>query len=285
MRPAPYDALSVRSFLAEVAEADGHPPLSEHKVMTMDQGRSQVGVWTDSAGIGLVAIASWHEGGGHWAVEAALASRRRTPTDEEAAIHRATELAAPGEPHTLWTFRTGQIAAARRVGYDEVRAVLRMSGAVPTNAGKPIPGVSITPMAAGDIEGIVAVNNRAFADHREQGSMTADSLRSLAKLKWFDPEGVMIARSDGRIAGFCITKYEGGAVGEVYLLAVAPDVAASGIGRALASHGFVWLANRGAVTAQAWVDETNRPAAGLYRTLGLAEDFRNREMAPATDVS
>ena len=247
MRPAPYDALSVRSFLAEVAEADGHPPLSEHKVMTMDQGRSQVGVWTDSAGIGLVAVASWHEGGGHWAVEAALASRRRTPTDEEAAIHRATELAAPGEPHTLWTFRTGQIAAARRVGYDEVRAVLRMSGAVPTNAGKPIPGVAITPMAAGDIEGIVAVNNRAFADHREQGSMTADRFRSLAKLKWFDP--------------------------------------ASGIGRALASHGFVWLANRGAVTAQAWVDETNRPAAGLYRTLGLAEDFRNREMAPATDVS
>jgi len=283
MRPAPYDALNVRSFLAAVTEADGHPPLSEHKVMTMNQGRNRVGVWADSVGIGLVAVASWHAGGEHWAVEAALAPRRRTPNDEEAAIHRATELTAPEEPHTLWSFRTGQIVAARRIGYDEVRAVLRMSGPMPANAGKPIPGVSIMQMSAGDIEGIVAVNNRAFADHREQASMTVGSFRSLAKHSWFDTEGVLIARADGQIVGFCITKYEGGTVGEVYLLAVAPSVAASGIGRVLASRAFIWLADRGAVTAQAWVDESNRPAVGLYRTLGLAEDFRTREMAPATD--
>lgn len=283
MHPAPYDALSVRPFLEAVTEADGHPPLSEHKIMTMDRERSRVGVWTDRVGIGLVAVASRHAGGGHWAVEAALSPRRRTPEDEVSAVRCAAELAAPEEPHTLWAFRTGQIEAAKGVGYEEVRAVLRMSGPVPANAGKPVPGVSITQMTASDIEGIVAVNNRAFADHREQASMTAESFRSLTMLGWFDPDGVLIARADGRIAGFCITKYEGGAVGEVYLLAVAPDAAASGIGRALASRGFVWLADRGAATAQAWVDESNRPAAGLYRALGLAEDFRNREMAPVTD--
>lgn len=285
MRSGSYEAVGVHEFLAGVADADGHPPLSEHKVTTLGRDRNLVGVWSDDAGLCLVTVAARHAGDGHWAIEAALAPRRRTADDEEAAIERATGLISAGEAHSFWAFRPGQVDAADRLGYDQTRVVLRMSGPIPTAALGSVPGVSIGPMTGCDIEAIVGVNNRAFANHREQGSMTVNEFRSLMMLAWFDPAGVYVARLGERIVGFCVTKHEERAVGEVYLLAVDPDQAGSGIGRALVRRGFAGLADRGSVTAQAWVDAANQPAMGLYQAMGLAEDLRNSEFVPPTGSS
>ena len=115
--------------------------------------------------------------------------------------------------------------------------------------------------------------------------MTVEGFRSLMTRAWFDPAGVQVARSGERIVGFCVTKHEDPAVGEVYLLAVHPDVTGSGIGRALARSGLSGLVDQGAVTAQAWVDAANYPAVSIYQALGLAEDFRNIEFVPATGSS
>jgi mycothiol synthase len=268
-----------------VADADGHPPLSEHKVTTLGRQMNRVGVWSDAEGVCLVAVAALHADQGHWAIEAALAPRRREAIDEEAAIERATGLISTSGAHSFWAFRPGQIDAVGRLGYDQVRAVLRMSGPMPTASVGSVPGISIGPMAESDVDGIVGVNNRAFAGHREQGSMTVGGLRSLMNLAWFDSAGVHLARSGERVVGFCVTKQAEPAVGEVHLLAVDPELAGSGIGRALVQHGLSALADRGAMTAQAWVDATNAPAVGLYQSLGLAEDFRHREFAPASGSS
>ena len=282
MRSVPYEATGVREFLAGLAKADGHRPLSEHKVTSLGRDKNLAGVWSDDGGICLVAVAARHASHGHWAIEAALAPRRRTANDEEAAIERATGLISTGESYSFWAFRPEQVEAAGRLGYDQVRAVLRMSGPMPTPRAGSVPGISIGPMAANDLDAIVGANNRAFANHREQGSMTVEGFRSLMALAWFDPAGVHVARSGERIVGFCVTKHEEPAVGEVYLLAVDPDLVGSGIGRALAQHGLSGLADQGAVTAQAWVDAANSPAVSLYEALGLAEDFRNREFVPAS---
>ena len=238
MRSAPYEATDILEFLAEVAHADGHPPLSEHKVTTLSREIGRVGVWSDEEGLCVVAVAARHAGHGHWAIEAALAPRRRESDDEEAAIEQAIGLVSPGEPHSFWAFRPRQADAAGRLGYDEVRSVLRMSGPMPTARVGSVPGISIGPMAESDVDAIVGVNNRAFVNHREQGSMTVDGFRSLMELAWFDPGGVHVARSAERIVGFCVTKQEEPAVGEVHLLAVDPELAGSGIGRALAQRGF-----------------------------------------------
>lgn len=281
MRSVVCEPAAVYEILAEIAREDGHPPLSEHKVATLGGTGSLAGAWSDDAGICLIAVAAWHPGDGHWATEAALAPRRRNADDEVAAIERAAGLVPTGEAHSFWAFRPGQVDAALRLGYVESRAVLRMSGPMPVAAGRSAPGISIAPMTERNIEYIVDVNNRAFADHREQGSMTVDGFRSLMSLSWFDPGAVYVARTGGQIAGFCVMKHQEPAVGEVYVLAVDPDLAGLGIGRALVQRGLAGRADHGAVRAQAWVDAANQAAVGLYRAMGLTEDFRTREFVPA----
>lgn len=282
MRSAPFEAARVHDFLADLTEVDGHPPFSEHKLASLGGDGNRVAAWSDDAGLCLVAVAARHRGDGHWAIEAALAPRRRTANDETLAIQRAVELTPAGEPHSFWAFRPGQADAALRLGYEQVRAVLRMSGPMPTAAEPTVSGISIKPMSGSEVVALLGVNNRAFAHHREQGSMTEDEFRSLMTLAWFDAGGVHVARSGGRIAGFCVTKPERREIGEVYLLAVDPDFAGLGIGRALLHRGLARLAERGAATAQAWVDAANVAAVGLYEAAGLFETFRTAEFVPST---
>ena len=278
MRSVPYEAARVREFLVDLAATDGHPPLSEHKISTLGGDGNREGAWSDDTGLCLVAVSVHHRGAGHWATEAALAPRRRTSDGETLALELAVGLVPSGQRHSVWAFRPGQIDAALRLGYDRIRAVLRMAGPMPHDAPVTVPGITIEPMLDSEVGAYAAINNRAFAHHREQGSLTESEFRSLMALDWFEPEGVHIARSGGRVVGFCVMKHEHQAVGEVFLLAVDPDRAGKGIGRSLLRAGFGRLAKRGATRAQAWVDATNVAAVGLYEAVGMAVDFRTEEL-------
>ncbi len=272
----------IRGFLDEIRAVDGHPPLSGNKIAMVDREDGRVAAWADGEGLCLVGVAARYSDPGHWAVEAALAERMRRATDEEAAIRAAVGLVPEGEAHSFWSFREAQVDAAHRLGYAELRAVLRMTGSIDDIALRPVPGVEITPIRDTDIPMIVEINNRAFAGHREQGAMTEAGFLAMAELAWFRLDGVLVARAAQGVIGFCVTKREGSEVGEVYLLAVDPDASGMGLGSALAAAGFNVLADQGATRAVVWTDETNRAAIRVYRMLGLAEDFRNRELAPAT---
>jgi mycothiol synthase len=282
MHAVPYEESAVARLLEQVARADGHPPFSEHKRESIDGDLYRRGAWCDEVGMRVVGVAAFHETSGHWAVEIAVAAEQRDPRLEEAAIHAATSLVPDGAVHTVWMFRPGQIEAAARLGYREIRAVLRMTGPIPGVFDGSSPRATVDTMAPGDIGGIVAVNNRAFLGHPEQGAMTEDDFRSLVGRAWFDSSGVLIAKLGERTIGFCITKYEKGTIGEIYAIAVDPTIQHSGIGRVLIGSGFEVLRRRGVQEVSLWVDASNEVAIAFYASLGLAEDFRTRELSLST---
>jgi mycothiol synthase len=121
----------------------------------------------------------------------------------------------------------------------------------------------------------LAVNNRAFAGHPDQGGWDASTLAPRLDEPWFDADGFLLAHDARGLAGFCWTKVhepEGGEarLGEIYVIGVDPDRHGTGLGRALTVGGLEYLHDRrGCGTGLLYVDGANAPALGLYRALGF----------------
>ncbi|MGH9024546.1 MAG: mycothiol synthase, partial [Acidimicrobiia bacterium] len=123
----------------------------------------------------------------------------------------------------------------------------------------------------------VAVNNRAFAGHPEQGGWTVETLRAREAEAWFDPTGFLVAEHDGEIVGFCWTKqHQPQGWGEIYVIGVDPAHGGGGLGRALVVAGLELLAGRGLRTGLLFVDAANAAAVGLYRSLGFETERSDR---------
>ena len=130
----------------------------------------------------------------------------------------------------------------------------------------------------GDEPGWLVQNNRAFADHPEQGHWDLPTLRERERETWFDPDGFRVLEVDGRIAGSCWTKVHttDPPLGEIYVIGVDPEFHGRGWGRALTEAGFDWLAGAGLLHGMLYVDAANTPAVALYRSMGLTTHHVDR---------
>lgn len=123
-----------------------------------------------------------------------------------------------------------------------------------------------------DDEAWLRVNNRAFADHGEQGGWTHETLALRQAEPWFDPAGFRVLDDDGEMVGFCWTKLHTDAdpvVGEIYVIAVDPSAHGRGLGRQLTLAGLDSIADRGVTVANLYVDAGNTAAVALYDRLGF----------------
>ena len=134
-------------------------------------------------------------------------------------------------------------------------------------------GVVIDPFRPEDLTALVEVNAEAFADHPEQGDLTAADFEQRMKQPWFDPDGLLLAHDDdsGRLLGYHWTKIErrepGSApTGEVYALAVLPDAGGRGIGRALLAAGVRWMQHQGVTEVILYVEAANARVVDMYRS-------------------
>lgn len=264
LTPTMQDAL--RRLVAEITTHDSISPINESGSMGIDGTREAdfffLGRRSDPFGFVLC-----DERDGTLQVGVHPDHRR-----EGHATALLTEALAAYPQFAAWAFGTlpGARELAARVGLTPVRELLRMEMALTPSPTSDAPGYELSGYRATDREGVVAVNAAAFAHHPEQGRLTVAEFDQLTRQPWFDPEGLIVARSDGEVAGFHWTKRHGDGLGEVYVLAVAPEHEGHGLGRVLLQRGLEHLSYAGDDRVQLYVEADQERVVRMYRNAGFA---------------
>src|SRR4051794_15776443 len=143
--------------------------------------------------------------------------------------------ATPDGRLRLWAH--GQHPAAQALalgmGFRRSRVLwqLRRSLHAPLDQPRLPDGVTLRTFRPGvDDAAWIALNNRAFSGHPDQGNWTAEDLARRERESWFDPDGFFLAEQRGELVGFHWTKVHGAEpqadghchepIGEVYVLGI-----------------------------------------------------------------
>ncbi len=178
-------------------------------------------------------------------------------------------LARVGDADRAWSHGDHPAAAAlaRRHGWERTRElwVMRRPASLPLEPLELPDGLTIRSYRDDDAAALLDVNARAFAFHREQGDMDAADLARRMAEPWYDPAGLLVAERDGQLVGFHWTKQHSADVGEVYVVAVDPDVHRRGLGRLLTLAGLHHLHGLEVGEVILYVESDNAPALHVYR--------------------
>jgi mycothiol synthase len=292
---------AVQQLVDASTDADGVRPLSEHVMLHLRHGGDEptrnLLVWQgdDLAGYAHLDTTDVVAGA---SAELAVAPAYRRQGIGHALVQTLREDAGDGRLR-LWSHgvHAGAKALAESMGFKQERALwqMRRSLFAPVPAPDWPDGVEVRTFVPGqdDVEWL-EVNNRAFAEHPEQGAWSLDDLRMREREPWFDPAGFFLAVKDGRIVGFHWTKVHGarstevhGArsteipdsshphdhepIGEVYVVGVDPSMQGQRLGPALTLRGLQHLRGLGLPQVMLYVDDTNTNAIGVYERLGFAK--------------
>jgi mycothiol synthase len=191
-----------------------------------------------------------------------------------------------GEQLRLWIQGATETDQARATlqGFELERDLIQMRCTLPLPAesyksgGRP--GIETRAFRPGvDEEAWLAVNNRAFETHPEQGNWDLATLVEREHELWFDPNGLLMLEVDGQLAGSCWTKIHADTeppMGEIYVIGVDPQFHGRGWGRGLTEAGLDWLARQGLTTGMLYVDAANVAAVSMYRSMGFVNDHVDR---------
>ncbi|MDR1448749.1 MAG: mycothiol synthase [Propionibacteriaceae bacterium] len=305
-------AAAVERLADQATAADKAAPLNDEALFALaghGQPAAHVAVW-EAAGT----LAGYGQLGPGASAQVVVAPESRRRGVGLALVQAIWEAEPAAE---FWAF--GNLPAAqglaRRLGARPVRELLcleRALGTGPalaTGAIPPLPAAETPPGAVlrafqpADLDGLVAVNARAFARHPEQGRWTRADVEVRLAADWFDPAGLLVAADEqtGSPVGFLWTKLHAAdgsdastvgsngataapARGEVYVVAVDPAWAGQGVGRALLAAGLAYLAGRGLREAFLYVEGDQARAQRLYRGFGFSavrSDIRYAAGKPA----
>ncbi|WP_427015337.1 mycothiol synthase [Pseudarthrobacter sp. P1] len=297
--PDPQLRRDIDALVAAAAESDGNPPLSEQTLVELrGAGDGTADVLTlatyapeehshpaTAADLAGVAVVISHGDAGVLEVVVHPTYRNQgvgAQLVDKLKAHRGLQSL------TAWSHGNHEAAAdlAARYGFASIRELWRMRLVRPAQGHAPLPepalpaGVTLRAFVPGqDEDAWLAANAAAFAHHPEQGAMTAADLHARMAEPWFDPAGFFLATDTteagaGRVLGFHWTKVHPAmgphpAMGEVYVVGVAPEAQGAGLGKALTIAGITHLQQAGLAAIMLYVDADNAAAVALYKKLGF----------------
>ena len=279
MQPVP-SLEAIERFLADLAAESGVDAVSEAKRHRLRRAPEDAVVIAEGEDIVAVAIAAPHrqgDGSEIWELETAVRRDMQFSAFEGSVLRAGLASVPTGVPVTVWTSRTTSSDALADLGFSPRRTLAYMVVELPLRSGD-VGVQDVRRFTWADTEALVAINARAFANHREAAALDVEEFRSLTKEPWFSPEGIVVAPAEGPISGFCWTKVHDNGDGEIYRIAVDPDRHGHGLGRRLTVGGFAHLAGvPGVVRGALWVDLANTIAVDLYERMGMVIDRTNTE--------
>ena len=291
---------TVNELLDAAARADGRRPLSDHLYLDLVNGGHNgfAGLLASEPGHEHpVAYAQVSRGNDSYAFELVIHPHHRyeMATIGPELMEAALEIVASdgGGSVNWWVFEptSAHRKLAADAGMTIGRTLHQMRRPLPTGLDVTVATRDFRPGT--DDEAWLSVNNRAFADHGEQGGWTLDTFCQRRGEEWFDPAGFRVHEIDGRMAAFCWTKVHRATdrepeIGEIYVIAVDPDFQGLGLGKQLTLAGLEHLSNRGIETALLYVDADNTAAITTYERLGFTVSATNAafvtEIAPSNQL-
>ncbi|MGY3128100.1 mycothiol synthase [Agrococcus sp. UYP33] len=269
-----------RALAAACAAHDGVPPFNDQALVELERGeRRTIG---DAEALAVISDRDRE-------VELAVApDARGQGRGGDLARRVAAELGA----FEAWSH--GDLPAAQAIaaslGMARVRTLLQLRAPVPAADGADdrLPD-GVRAFEPADASALLALNAAAFADHPEQGRMSADDLAARMAEPWHDDANLVVAdgadpSTPGALDAFAWVKPDGD-VAELYVLGVSPTRQGAGLGQRMLAAAFVRMRALGAMTAHLYVEGDNAPALALYERAGFdrwAIDVRWRH-APFTD--
>ncbi len=271
----------LESLIAAAKEADGHEPFGEHKFLRLEHGSDlAIGVmaYEHKQLVGYAHTLTFDSAGERRvSCELTVHPQFRRRGIGRTLLSRIIEHARSegASKVDLWAYNNSPAsrAIASDFAFEETRRLLHMHRH-PGPAPIPTPpmGASVRPFRPGaDDEMLLALNNRIFAGHPENGEWTMDDFSARLRQPWFKPEDLLILEINGKPAGFHWLKVEEregeGRVGEVYVIGAAPEYHGRGLGRFLLATGLTHLSNRDVDAVALYVDQSNANAVALYESL------------------
>jgi mycothiol synthase len=283
------DVEEVHLLLEQATAADGRPPLSEHVMLHLPGGGDSdvrhVLVREEGRLVGYAHLDVTDQLAGPSGELVVHPNRRNHGVGRTIAAELVAQ--SPDGRLRLWAHgeHPGAEAMARAGGFVRSRVLWQMRRPL---AG-PLPpvvlpeGIALRTFVVGqDEQAWTEVNNRAFAEHPEQGGWSVNEVMIREREPWFDPAGFFLALREDRLVGFHWTKVHGEQhdheaddhhahelLGEVYVVGVDPSEQGHGLGPTLTLVGLHHLQDKGLRSVMLYVDEKNTNAIRVYERLGF----------------
>ena len=283
----------ILSLIKSAQDFDNSPAIAEHVLLHLrhggDKADSHLVVQKDNQVIGYAHLDKTDQVAGP-SIELVIHPEHRGSGIGSELLKSAIEVC--GNKIRLWSHGDlpGARALAQSNNFIKVRTVIQMSKDLtevsPINSDYQVR--SFLPDL--DNKAWLTLNNLAFANHPEQGNWSEADLLIRLNENWFDEKGFFVAQDKEELIGFCWTKIHGGhshshssgddhhdhaPIGEIYVTAVSHEYVGKGVGKALTITGLNYLKYQGLNSAMLYVDEDNKAAFNLYKSLGFVESGKD----------